>query len=140
MSARYPEPRDWVDCDLCQSGRRDRYDEEGNNALDGAAPCPECGQPPRCHMGRRVPSHCSRPATVPMFADGCLVMCGQHHDEQTLYGERHEYEAARRFVDLFSSQAYEIGSAALEEVLEAAADMCDARVATLDAQRAEIPW
>jgi hypothetical protein len=134
LSGEYPEPREWTDCAYCRTGTFDRRAAD----LPPLSPCPECGQPPRCRFGAAVDGHCERPATVKVF-DG-FVSCGQHIRDHDLSCEEEEWQRAQKMVDLLYQQAEEMGNNALIETMELAEEMCAARVNTIAAERAEIPW
>ncbi len=138
MSGRFPEPREWEECAYCRNGAWERY-FGGEDPLEAFLPCPECGQPPRCHAGSKTDRWCERPGTVQAFGRSGFVICGQHFRNNELCCELEEWEQAREHVGAFSRQADLIGGV-LSEAMDLTADLCDAKIASIEAELSEIPW
>lgn len=130
--APFSESREWFYCAFCQEHGQWLLSDE-----DDLADCPECGQPPRCMVGRALHTYCDRVATVSPFGMSAGV-CGQHYLSHDLLAEGEQYEWAQTWISLFTTQAKEIGCAALMEALDLAGEYCEMRVASLRAEESMV--
>ena len=128
--APFTEPREWSECACCRAGDWNR-ECCGKPAF---MPCPECGQPPRCGIGKYSAKRCERPASVDPFGGGSVVLCGQHFRAHDLGCERDEWEAAREHVGHLCALARSVGNWALEHAMDLAWAECEMRVASIEAE------
>lgn len=139
MGAPFSDVREWTECSCCRNGNWLRAHITG----DAFAPCPRCGQPPRCQVAAGKDGQCDRPGTVepypgmvtPLGQSGYTI-CGQHHEDKALTSDLEEWELAAKWVAAFQRQAKELADGwALNEALGLAALACETGLASTENRR-----
>jgi hypothetical protein len=129
--APFSEPREWEECPECCTW--------GVVGEDTFAPCPECGQPPRCRVGHRAGMPCPRPATVSVFSGERADFCGQHYLDYKLTSKEEEWGFAAEHIGDFRKLAEKLGVGTLLEALDLAYAECEMRAYSARQER-EMIW
>lgn len=96
---------------------------------DRLAPCPECGQPPRCGFGE-----CPRAATTIACEDGPLI-CGQHYRDYELANAEEEWSHAADQIEKFAAVGRELCNWALDQAFDIAWAEAQMRVEAVRTER-----
>ena len=136
----FSEPREWGECRACRAREAASWRRYVRGAVpeDPFAPCPSCGQPPRCTVRQRRPDRCPRPATG-CYAGPEADLCGQHARSIDLAHTIEEWETAGGHLGKFRTLAEELCNWALLEALDLAWAECEMRAEGARQER-EMIW